>query len=102
LSEPPGAFRSAARYAALLEDSVPPGLVVVVVVELEDEELQADRRAAPARPTANIGTMRLRWVRLVFHLVTGGLPFGSVGCTSVVSPSLPTLPRSSERKVKWK
>jgi len=79
--------------------------VVVVVVELEDEELQADRSAAPARPTASSGTMRRRWVRLVFQLVTGVLPFGSVGCASMAPvdlPLIPTLPRSAERRVKWK
>jgi hypothetical protein len=65
---------------------VPPGLVVVVVVELDDEELQADSSAAPARPTARIATCRrLRCVRVNVELVTDVLPFGFGGFASVAA-----------------
>jgi hypothetical protein len=42
----------------LLPASVPPGAVVVVVVELDDDELHADSRAAAARPIAASDAVR--------------------------------------------
>ena len=71
LSVPAGAFRSAARNAALLLFRVPPAAVVVVVAGVE-EELQADSKAAAASPRAARGaSRRVRFVEVTFGVVIG-------------------------------
>ena len=88
LSEPAGAFRSAARKAALLELNFPPGGTVVVVVDVEDDELQAASRAAAARPSAASGrARRARVDRIMFGAVTVVLASRViVGCRMTRAP----------------
>jgi hypothetical protein len=89
----------------LLALIVPPG-GAVVVVGVDEEELQAVRSAAPAKPSAAIDAVRRLRFALIWVFFVTGFPLsvvvvgpGGYRLTGRAASLEATLPRASERTV---